>query len=490
MLRARVLAALLALLALSAPAAAAAPRPAATVAGVTVSGTTADVSGTVRTAARARWHVAARRVGSSAWSSTPRRSARGRRPVRTVVTGLRPGARYDVRLVATTCAGCARGTARSATRRIAVPAVAVAPRQSAPPVAAAASAVPPEPQAAAPPPAALVEGPSPFSDPVFAGDFPDPMVLRDGAHWYAYSTGERFPVMRSSDLVHWTPLGRALLVRPSWAVDDAQSHPWAPSVLPVERSCTVVPSERCFLLFHTSLSDRHDPVTNCVGLAESPTAAGPFTELGILERDGAAPGSMPIGCGDDAGFGQIDAAPFVDDDGKAYLYVSTDWARGAGGAGHELRPTLSVIPLTPDATKAAGPRTALFAGRPESWEQAPWAPVVENPWVVKRGATYHLLFSGGSWYGDYGMGHATSSSPDGPFTRTATDPWVRGRNGAHGAGGGMPIADAAGDEWLAYHAWSADDTVRSLRLDRLRWTADELPLLERRGAEAPPAPAR
>ncbi|MGI8659713.1 MAG: family 43 glycosylhydrolase [Thermoleophilaceae bacterium] len=109
----------------------------------------------------------------------------------------------------------------------------------------------------------------------------------------------------------------------------------------------------------------------------------------------------------------------------------------------------------------------------------PWTTVVENPYVVKRGATYHLLYSGGNWQGRYAMGHATSPSPAGPFTRSSQSPWASSTDSVLSMGGGMPIRDGAGDEWLVYHGRAGSlDLPRTLRIDRLSWTADERPSLD------------
>ena len=452
---------------------------------------TASVRGTVPRLKGRGWTVyAAHRSVGRRWV---RGSVQGRRQVSGQLTALRPGTRYDVRIVASRCSGCPKGTVRSVTQRFttapraplarparrevaAAPAPAPAPAPEPPPPA---PAPEPEPEPEAP----IRPAPSPeltaFGEPVSPTEFPDPMVLRDGEKWFAYATGERFPMMSSADGVTWEPAGTALTRRPSWALreDQGYANPWAPSVLPTAAPCPGATSGRCFLLFHTSLSDRVSPTTNCIGVAASPTPEGPFAELGILERaDGERPGGRPIGCGDERGYGNIDAAPFVDDDGRAWLYVSTDWACPTDCSRPTLRPTISVIPLSPGLVQAAGPRRPLFAGRRDTWEQAWWAPVVENPWVVKRGETYHLLFSGGSWADAYGMGHATASSPEGPFVRSSGEPWLSGTGDSLSAGGGMVVSDAEGGEWLAYHARTGSlIEPRTMRIARLRWTDDPQP---------------
>src|SRR5215212_9947185 len=51
-------------------------------------------------------------------------------------------------------------------------------------------------------------GSTTYQNPVF-GSFPDPMAHFTGVEYYAYSTGSRFPVIRSTDLVNWESVGTA-----------------------------------------------------------------------------------------------------------------------------------------------------------------------------------------------------------------------------------------------------------------------------------------
>src|SRR5918997_1388103 len=60
-----------------------------------------------------------------------------------------------------------------------------------------------------------------YQNPVFAAPgAPDPGVLDVGsAHseYFVFHTGGRFPMLRSTDLVNWTPAGHALEAKPDWA---------------------------------------------------------------------------------------------------------------------------------------------------------------------------------------------------------------------------------------------------------------------------------
>ncbi|MFN2615553.1 MAG: family 43 glycosylhydrolase [Thermoleophilaceae bacterium] len=326
-------------------------------------------------------------------------------------------------------------------------------------------------------------GPAPapaatYRNPVY-GSTPDPMAIRgpDGTY-YVYSTGSLFPVARSRDLVSWTPAGTALPSRPSWVVPSGDSHPWAPSVLRSSQACPGAASGPCYLLYYVGLSGQHTPQTNCVAVATSGTAAGPFTDRGPLPAtDGGLDQSgRPPGCGDDAGYSNIDPAPFVDSDGKAYLYVSTDrrCATVTPGGVCPYMPSISVIPLASDLLHAAGGRTSLFEGAAGTWEQEPgFAPTVENPWVVKRGTRYYLFYSGGYYRAPYGMGYAVGSSPTGPFAKSTGNPVLKEAAGVLSPGGGMVVRGPHGGDWLLYHGREGDYAQpRKLRIDPLIWRSD------------------
>lgn len=405
-------------------------------------------------------------------------AARRLRAVRAVrvggrLSGLRPGTRYRYRLMATTCRGCPQGTIRSPVRTFTT--------RSPPPPA-------PAPPSSAAAPAAVM--PPTYLNPL-AAPVADPSVIDagDGGHdYYLYATGELFPVWRSPDLVNWTPAGTALAQRPAWTGPSGDWTPWAPAAIRRAGPCPGATGPSCFVLFYTALAAGVTSRPHCIGVAVSPVPGGPFTDLGPL---GAADGSVdssgrPIGCGDDAGYGNIDPAPFVDADGRAYLYVSTD-RRSDGAGGWVLEPTLSVIPLTDDLLHAAGPRQPLLKGD-AGWELTGGGPLVEGPWMERRGSVYYLFYSGGDWRVAYGMGYATAGSPTGPFTKAPANPILRETDGVRSPGGGMIVRGPAGGDWLVYHARAgAYDQPRTLRIDPVVWNADGTVAIAgpTTGAEAP-----
>jgi beta-xylosidase len=319
--------------------------------------------------------------------------------------------------------------------------------------------------------------PPTYENPV-AGSVADPSVVDagDGGHdYYLYATGTLFPIWRSPDLVHWTSLGAAFRERPAWTLQSGDWHPWAPAVVRRPGACPGGAAPGCFVLYYTALHGTLTPRPHCVGVAVSSAPGGPFTDLGPLaDADGGVDASgRPIGCGDDAGYGNIDPALFLDADGRAYLYVSTDRRCDGSGGACVLEPTISVIPLSDDLLHAAGPRTPLLKGD-AVWELSGGLPLVENPWIERRGSRFFLFYSGGDWRGPYGMGYATANSPTGPFVKATENPILRERESVRSPGGGMIVRGPAGGDWLVYHGRSgAYDQPRSLRIDPVVWNADE-----------------
>jgi beta-xylosidase len=287
-----------------------------------------------------------------------------------------------------------------------------------------------------------------YQNPVFARDFPDPFVLKVGNVYYAYGTttaweplNHEFPILRSTDLVHWRYVADVFTSAPSWGFGDW----WAPDM--VVRGGT-------YFLYYVGNSVEYNE--HCIGVATAHTPTGPFTDHGSLA------------CGDASGQGYIDPDPFIDSNGKAYLYISVD----------NPYHSISVLPLAPDLLHVAGPRKQLFT-LSQHWEYGAAFSTVEGPFMVKRNGRYYLFYSGNDWQHDYAMGYATATLPLGPFTKYAHDPVLHGTAKVTGPGGGSLFQGPGGGWWLAYHAWTggpgySSGGVRNLRIDRVSWRGNSV----------------
>jgi putative cell wall-binding protein len=289
------------------------------------------------------------------------------------------------------------------------------------------------PPAAAPRPTTTTAPPAPPSGSVAAprlsvtatlpDDVADPTVLKVGDRWYAYSTQvylTNVPVRWSSDLHTWSPLQEAMPTLAVWATFGAN---WAPSA--------VLAGDRYVLWY--SARDRASGL-QCVSRATSPRPEGPFVD----ERSEAAICQTDLG-------GSIDPQVFTDADGSRWL----SWKSDENAVGRPAR--LWVAPLSADARTLTGPATQTLA------QGAPWETfTIEQPALVRRGATYYLFYSGGYWEaGSYAVGYATGPSPRGPFTkRTATTPWLASSAGQGGPGALDTFVGPDGGLWAAFHAWA------------------------------------
>jgi beta-xylosidase len=301
-----------------------------------------------------------------------------------------------------------------------------------------------------------------YTNPVFNSAFPDPMAALTGSDYYAYATGDLFPILHSTDLVNWASAGTAFTATPSWS----HGNSWAPSVLvmPVTatRGCpgfNLPLGAPCFYLYYTGKSGYADG-RNCVGVATSNRPDGGFVDHGVLRSTSGT----RVGCGDWLGYSNIDPAPFVDHDGRAYLYFET--GRNAAG---QIAATISVFRLAADLVHATGSRRALITGT-QAWEQRGPDKIVEGPWLHRRGSFYYLFYSGGDFVTDYAMGYAVATSPLGPFTKSSANPILKGNAAVVGPGGGSVVpGPLTGSDQMIYHARAALGQPRTLRLDRLVW---------------------
>lgn len=274
-------------------------------------------------------------------------------------------------------------------------------------------------------------------NPVHAGDFPDPFVLRaaDGYHAYASNGEGNVQQLRSRDLARWERLPDALPRLPAWV---APGRTWAPSV--VERGGKWV----LYFSAQHAASGRQ-----CIGAAVADHPSGPF-----------AGSAEPLACAQDADLGAIDPSPFVDADGTPYLFWSA-CCKGAQIFGQRL---------SQDGLATAEiPHALLQADLP--WEGG----IVEGPSMLKEGGRWYLLYSANRWQGErYAIGLAECDSPSGPC-RKRTAPLLASAGDMAGPGGQEVFRDGWGRAWVAYHAWSAGRAsyaaggVRSLRVERVEF---------------------
>lgn len=281
-----------------------------------------------------------------------------------------------------------------------------------------------------------------YTNPVFDTDFPDPTVIRASDGWfYGYATQTvmggktiNIQVARSKDLVHWEHLGEALPIKPTWA-NQTQKF-WAPHV---------IESGETYYLYYSA--DPNTLTGLCLAVATSKTPRGPFADSG-----------HPLKCGES--FVNIDPMAFDDPrTGKHLLY----WGSG-------FQP-IRVQELAADrlSFKPGSQPIELIAPikneNPDNYQR-----LIEGAWMTLHDGYYYLFFSGDNCCGDkahYAVMVARSRSATGPFETLAqasrkSNSAILERNERWLAPGHNSIVrDAAGQDWIFYHAIDAKHRLLS-----------------------------
>ncbi len=291
-------------------------------------------------------------------------------------------------------------------------------------------------------PTALAE-PCLYQNPVIDGEFPDPTVIRVGHDYYAMATAAEweplFSIAQSADLVHWRFVGAVFDERPQWSTGSY----WAPEL--VEHAGR-------FYVYYTARS-RQGPL--CVAVAIAERVTGPYRDHGPLVCQEA---------------GSIDAAHFVDAEGRRYLLWKED------GNSRRLPTPIWLQRLDTDGTTLVGAARELIRNDAR-WE----GKVVEGPYLLQRAGWYYLFYSGGNCCGewcDYALGVARARSLEGPWEKDPRNPILSGTDEFRCPGHGTLVSDEEGRVFLLYHAYSARDFLRGGRfalLDEVVWGEDAWP---------------
>lgn len=276
-----------------------------------------------------------------------------------------------------------------------------------------------------------------FLNPILAGSYPDPSILRDGADYYlTFSSFEADPglmIWHSRDLVNWRPFSVALPapLGSVFAVDlikhQGRFYIYIPFI-PTAWSTRVRDSAAIYVIH----ADRID---------------GPWSE--------------PV----DTGIrGYIDPGHAVGEDGRRYLFLS---------AGHR-------VALSDDGLKAVGPVEKVYDGwrYPDDWVVEAYA--LEGPKIFRRGDYFYLVSAVGGTAGPP-TGHmviaARSRSIHGPWENCPHNPIVRTKSATEAwwsRGHASLVQGPANDWWMVYHGFENGFRTlgRQTLLDRVEWTPD------------------
>jgi xylan 1,4-beta-xylosidase len=298
-----------------------------------------------------------------------------------------------------------------------------------------------------------------YRNPVVAGDYPDPSVMRVGeVYWAAATTGDwapHFALLRSRDLVNWQKVGYIFQAKPVWAKGDF----WAPEI---------VNDRGRFFVFYVGRRDEGPKKkgTLCVAVATAASPEGPYTDRGPLVCQ------IP----ERANVGSIDPAFVRDERGQPFLVWKAD-----GNDARPMQPTsIYAQPLSEDGTKLLGKRKEILRN------DAPWEGIAtEGPFILRRGDWFYDFYSGNACCGrscDYALGVARSRHLLGPWEKYSKNPIIAANRDWQCPGHGSIVETPDGRDFLLYHSYrQRPDTFgvgRESVLDEVKWSADGWPVVD------------
>lgn len=196
-----------------------------------------------------------------------------------------------------------------------------------------------------------------YKNPIIHADYSDPDAIRVGDDFYmtasSFSDVPGLPILHSKDLVNWRIINHVFRQQEPLNVFDKPQHGggvWAPSIRYHDGEFFIFWGDPDFGIYMTKTK-------NPAGSWEKP----------MLIKEAK---------------GWIDACPFWDDDGKAYL------VHAFAGSRSGIKSILVINKMSPDGTKLLDDGVMVFDGHDAH-------PVIEGPKMYKRNGFYYIFAPAG-----------------------------------------------------------------------------------------------
>jgi xylan 1,4-beta-xylosidase len=258
---------------------------------------------------------------------------------------------------------------------------------------------------------------------VLPGDFPDPSVVKTGDSYWATATTSNwapaFPLLESTDLIHWELRTHVFPKLPDWA----DYYFWAPEIS----------YDNGKVYVYYSAHKRGGNL--CIGVASADNPEGPYTDHGPLICQEA---------------GSIDAWPMRDKTGKLYLIWKED------GNSRKLPTPIWAAEMNEARTKISDEKKELFRND-AAWESN----LVEGVSMVRHGDYFYAFYAGAGCCGracSYGIGVARAKNLLGPWEKYPGNPVVAASEEWKCPGHGTPITKD-GKFYFLYHAYDKESNV-------------------------------
>lgn len=264
-----------------------------------------------------------------------------------------------------------------------------------------------------------------YQNPVLAGDYADPTVVRVGNDYYmthsSFEFAPGFLIWHSTDLVNWEPIARALT--------HYAGNVWAPE-----------------LTYYNGLFYIYAPIDEEIMVLTASSPAGPWSPPSKIGIRGIDPGHV------------------ADEHGNRYLFY------GSG----------NVVELSSEGLAAIGAPRKVYEGWsfPEEWVVE--GRFLESPKLTYRNGYFYLTVAQGGSSGpatSHMVASARSKNVWGPYEDSPYNPIVRTQSRSEkwlSKGHGSIVDTPEGDWWIVYHAYEKGYYTlgRQTLLEPLEWTED------------------
>ena len=299
----------------------------------------------------------------------------------------------------------------------------------------------------------------------------DPVMAKEGEHFYVFSTGPGITIYQSEDMLNWRHSGRVFATEPGWAQQVApgfDGHLWAPDIIEKDG--------RFYLFYSVSAFGKN---TSGMGVAVNntldPTAPDyQWQDLGMLLQ------SVP----NRDNWNAIDPAVIKDQQGRYWMSFGSFWDG------------LKLVQLDPSLSKLAEPQQwHSIAKRPRNAklpDTDAGEGAVEAPFIFYKNGYYYLFVSFDKCCrgmdSDYKIMVGRSKDITGPYLDKNGNSMLDGGGSLVLQGDKDWVAlghNAAysfdGKDYLVFHAYeSADNALQKLKILPMLWQ-DGWPLVDPAG---------
>jgi len=269
-----------------------------------------------------------------------------------------------------------------------------------------------------------------YKNPILHADYSDPDVIRVGNDYYmtasSFNEAPGLPILHSKDMVNWKLVNYAVedvLPAEHFSVPKRGDGIWAPSIRFHKGEFYIYWGDPDFGIYMVKTKD---PLKKW----EKPVL--------IME-----------------GKGLIDACPFWDEDGNAYLIHG--WAGSRAG----VKSILTLNTMNPEGTKVLDKGIHIFDGHENH-------PTVEGPKMYKRNGYYYVFAPAGGVATGWQL-VLRSKNIYGPYEEKIV--LEQGSSKINGPHQGAWVDTPSGEDWF-YHFQDVDTYGRIVHLQPMKWEKD------------------